>query len=42
MNNIVIHSVLCSGSSWLGEIINSSPNVLYQFQPLFSHEFQVI
>jgi hypothetical protein len=39
-NKIVIHSVPRSGSSWLGEIINSAPNVLYKFQPLFSYEFK--
>tara|TARA_R110000744_G_scaffold160382_2_gene276701 strand:+ start:1050 stop:1862 length:813 start_codon:yes stop_codon:yes gene_type:complete len=40
MNKIAIHSVPRSGSSWLGEIINSSPDVNYAFQPLFSYEFK--
>ena len=29
-----------SGTSWLGQILNSSPVVLYRFQPLFSYEFK--
>ncbi|MEP1446570.1 MAG: sulfotransferase domain-containing protein [Paraglaciecola sp.] len=40
MNHIAIHSVPRSGSSWLGEIINSSPQVKYAFQPLFSYKFK--
>jgi hypothetical protein len=28
-----------SGSSWLGQLINSHPDVSFRFQPLFSHEF---
>lgn len=40
MDKIAIHSVPRSGSSWLGEIINSSPNVSYAFQPLFSYAFK--
>ena len=40
MKKIAIHSVPRSGSSWLGEIINSSPNVNYNFQPLFSYAFK--
>lgn len=35
-----IHSVPRSGSSWLGEIINSSSRVTYKYQPLFSYEFK--
>lgn len=34
-----IFSVPRSGSSWLGQLINSHPAVRYKFQPLFSHEF---
>ena len=34
---VAIHGVPRSGTSWIGEIINSSPNVLYKFQPLFSY-----
>lgn len=37
MERIALHSVPRSGSSWLGEIINSSPSVKYCFQPLFSY-----
>lgn len=37
---IALHSVPRSGSSWLGEIINSSPNIKYAFQPLFSYAFK--
>lgn len=40
MKKIAIHSVPRSGSSWLGEIINSSENVNYSFQPLFSYAFK--
>ncbi|MEH6454331.1 MAG: sulfotransferase domain-containing protein [Psychromonas sp.] len=40
MIKIAIHSVPRSGSSWLGEIINSSENVNYSYQPLFSYEFK--
>lgn len=40
MNKVAIHSVPRSGSSWLGEIINSSPDVNYLYQPLFSYEFK--
>jgi hypothetical protein len=40
MNKIAIHSVPRSGSTWLGEIFNSSPNVKYCYQPLFSYAFK--
>lgn len=40
MKKIAIHSVPRSGSSWLGEIVNSSPSVSYAFQPLFSYAFK--
>lgn len=40
MKKIAIHSVPRSGSTWLGEIINSSPVVKYCFQPLFSYQFK--
>ena len=39
-NISAIHSVPRSGSSWLGEIINSHPCVTYKFQPLFSYELK--
>lgn len=37
MQRFAIHGVPRSGTSWLGEIINSSPRTLYRFQPLFSY-----
>lgn len=37
MKHIAIHSVPRSGSSWLGSIFDSSPNVAYRYQPLFSY-----
>jgi hypothetical protein len=40
MQKIAIHSVPRSGSTWLGEILNSSPDVKYYFQPLFSYKFK--
>ncbi|MAA79118.1 MAG: hypothetical protein CL916_07635 [Deltaproteobacteria bacterium] len=40
MFKIAIHSVPRSGSTWLGEIFNSSHNTKYCFQPLFSYKFK--
>ena len=40
MTNFAIHGTPRSGSTWLGEIINSSPQVKYAFQPLFSFAFR--
>ena len=40
MHKIALHSVPRSGSTWLGEILNSSENVKYCFQPLFSYKFK--
>jgi len=37
---IYITGVPRSGTSWLGQIINSSPQVCFRFQPLFSYEFK--
>ena len=37
---VVVAGVARSGTSWLGEIINSSPDVAYRFQPLFSYAFK--
>lgn len=39
-NIIAIYGVPRSGTSWLGEIIDSCPNVRYKFQPLFSYVFK--
>lgn len=40
MQRIAIHSVPRSGSTWLGEIFNSHPGVIYKYQPLFSYAFK--
>ena len=40
MIRISIHSVPRSGSSWLGQILNSSKKVCFRFQPLFSYAFK--
>ncbi len=37
LKKIAIHSVPRSGSTWLGSIFDSHPNVAYRFQPLFSY-----
>lgn len=37
---IALFGVPRSGTSWLGQILNSSPKVLFRFQPLFSYEFK--
>jgi hypothetical protein len=37
---ISIHGVPRSGTSWLGQIFDSSPEVRYKFQPLFSYAFK--
>lgn len=37
---ISIHGVPRSGTSWLGQIIDSSPEVRYKYQPLFSYTFK--
>lgn len=40
MQKIAIHSVPRSGSTWLGNIFNSHPNVSFKYQPLFSYAFK--
>lgn len=40
MKRVAIFSVPRSGSSWLGQLINSSENVSYSYQPLFSYKFK--
>jgi len=40
MIRIAIHSVPRSGSSWLGQMFNSSQDVCFRFQPLFSYAFK--
>ena len=39
-SRVAIHGVPRSGTTWLGQILNSSPQVLYKFQPLFSYELK--
>lgn len=40
MQRIAIHGVPRSGTSWIGSIFDSSPEVCYRYQPLFSHAFK--
>lgn len=40
MQKILIHSAPRSGSTWLGTIFDSHPEVSYKFQPLFSYAFR--
>lgn len=42
MRNIGLFSVPRSGSTWLGEIINSSPEVQYRFQPNYAYSFDYV
>ncbi|WP_415895617.1 sulfotransferase domain-containing protein [Neptuniibacter sp. PT34_22] len=35
---VAIHGVPRSGTTWIGEIINSSPCSIYKYQPLFSYK----
>ena len=35
-----IAGVARSGTSWLGQLFNSSPQVRFSFQPLFAYEFK--
>jgi hypothetical protein len=39
-NIIGIQGVPRSGTSWLGQLINASPQVNFKFQPLFSYAFK--
>ena len=39
-NILVIAGAPRSGTSWLGQIIDSSPDVAYRMQPLFSYAFK--
>ncbi|MFZ4451740.1 sulfotransferase family protein [Salibacterium aidingense] len=41
MKNVVsIHGAPRSGTSWLGQLFDSSPKTQYKFQPLFSYTFK--
>jgi hypothetical protein len=37
---VYIAGVARSGTSWIGQAINSSPGVCFRFQPLFAYEFK--
>jgi hypothetical protein len=39
MQNVAIFGVPRSGTSWLGQIFNSSPKVVYRYQPIFAYSF---
>jgi hypothetical protein len=40
LNKVAIHGVPRSGTSWIGAILDSSENVVYRNQPLFSYAFK--
>ncbi len=40
LHKVAIHSIPRSGSTWLGQIFNSHPDVAYRYQPLFSFAFK--
>lgn len=40
MKTLAIFGAPRSGTSWLGQLFNSSPHVIYRFQPLFSYAFK--
>lgn len=40
MKHVAIFGAPRSGTSWLGQMFNSSPLVAYRFQPLFSYAFK--
>lgn len=37
---ILIHGTPRSGTTWLGQIVDSSPDIRYKYQPLFSNSFK--
>jgi hypothetical protein len=37
---IALHGAPRSGTTWLGELLNSAPDVVYRYQPLFSYAFK--
>ena len=39
-NVIYIAGVARSGTSWIAQVLNSSPEVCFRFQPLFAYEFK--
>jgi hypothetical protein len=40
LKKIAIHGAPRSGTTWLGEILNSNEHVIYKYQPLFSYAFK--
>ncbi|MBL0126370.1 MAG: sulfotransferase domain-containing protein [Flavobacteriales bacterium] len=40
MRTVALFGVARSGTSWLGQVFNSSPDVVFRFQPLFAFEFK--
>jgi len=42
MRKLIITGMLRSGTSWLGQIINSAPEVLFRTEPLFAYRFKNI
>lgn len=40
LRTLAIHGAPRSGTSWLGQIFNSSKHVAYRYQPLFSYAFK--
>ncbi len=40
MRHVALFGCPRSGTSWLGQIFNSAPDVAYRYQPLFSYEFK--
>jgi hypothetical protein len=40
MDTVAIFGVPRSGTSWLGQIFNSSQNVAYRYQPIFAYSFE--
>lgn len=40
MKRIGVHGVPRSGTTWVGNIFNSNPNIIYRHQPLYSYEFK--
>jgi hypothetical protein len=37
---VYVAGVARSGSSWIAQLLNSSPDVLFRFQPFFSYDFK--
>lgn len=40
MKTVALFGVARSGTSWLGQVFNSAPDVVFRFQPLFAFEFK--